>query len=313
MVPALWVQLESLPLTPNGKINKKALPQPDATQLLQNEYEAPRNEIEVKLAGIWQSLLQAESVGIHDDFFELGGHSLLAMRLISAIRKQMEVELAIKDIFVYPTIARLSEHVVSIAQGLLLPSIEVIQPRQEHIPLSFSQERLWFIDKLEGSVHYHVPAVLGLKGRLNKEALAFALKTIVNRHEVLRTVFIEQEGQAWQQIKDTDQWQLSVTEGSEYKEDRNALQQYIQQLISEPFDLTKDDMLRAELIRIAEEEHVLVVTFHHIASDGWSRSILVKEVAELYAAFEENRPINLQPLPVQYADYAIWQKKVPSG
>jgi NRPS condensation-like uncharacterized protein len=155
--------------------------------------------------------------------------------------------------------------------------------------------------------------VLGLKGRLDKEALAFALKTIVNRHEVLRTVFIEQEGQAYQQIKDADQWQLTVTYGSEYKEDRNGLHQYIQQLINERFDLTKDDMLRATLIALSEEDHVLVVTLHHVASDGWSRSILVKEVAELYGAFEENRPINLQPLPIQYADYALWQRRYLQG
>ena len=308
MVPALWVELESMPLTPNGKIDKKALPDPDASELTSNEYVAPQTELEAKMAVIWEKVLQLERVGVNTDFFELGGHSLLAMRLVSAIRKEMEVELAIRDVFVYPTIARLSAHVATVNPGLLLPPVEVLHPRPERIPLSFSQERLWFIDKLEGSVHYHVPAVLRLKGKLNKEALANSLQTIVSRHEVLRTVFKEEEGEAWQEIKDAEQWQLNQTNKSDYATDQEGLQQYIQERISDPFDLSRDNMLRAELIRIEEEYHVLIVVLHHIASDGWSRSILVKEVAELYAAYDEKRSANLPSLPVQYADYALWQR-----
>lgn len=183
----------------------------------------------------------------------------------------------------------------------------------ERIPLSFSQERLWFIDRLSGSLQYHIPAVLRLKGRLNTGALQYALQTIVDRHEVLRTVIREQDGEAWQYIKAKDNWQLAVIDGDRYREDVDALGRYIQELVGKPFDLSQDDMLRATLILLDKEEQVLVVTMHHIASDGWSRSILVKEVVELYGSYEEGRLPGLPVLSIQYADYAMWQRKYLRG
>ncbi len=183
----------------------------------------------------------------------------------------------------------------------------------QRLPLSFSQERLWFIDQMEGSLQYHIPAVLSLKGNLNKCALASALQTIVNRHEVLRTVFLQDEDQAYQSIKETDKWQLAIIDGSLYAQKAEGLQKYIQELINKPFDLSKDHMVRASLISVSEQDHVLVVTMHHIVSDGWSISIIVKEVAELYAAYVENRPDRLLPLEIQYADYAIWQRNYLQG
>jgi acyl carrier protein len=313
MIPAIWVELESLPLTPNGKIDRNALPDPDASGLLNNEYIAPRNGLEAAIAAIWQELLGMERVGIKDNFFELGGHSLLAMRVISAIRRELKVEVAIKELFVHPTIAGLAVHLEEHGKGLLLPSIEVVLPRPERIPLSFSQERLWFIDRLEGSVQYHLPVVLKLKGEINKEALSHALQGIVNRHEVLRTVIREEAGDSWQLIREKDQWQLSIADGSKYIADREVLQHYIQQIINKPFDLSHDHMVRAALISLDEEEHVLVVTMHHIASDGWSMSIIVKEVVELYEAYVEVRPEQLSTLQIQYADYAIWQRDYLQG
>jgi len=312
MVPALWVVLENLPLTPNGKVDRKALPDPDGSELSSNNYVAPRNEVEEKLAAIWQELLSIERVGIHDNFFELGGHSLLAMQVISAIRKQLDVELAIKDLFLHPTVADLWEHLQSQSKGLLVPSIEV-QPKPEFIPLSFSQERLWFIDLLEGSVEYNLPAVLRLRGHLNKAALEHSLQMIADRHEVLRTIFLEREGKPYQLIKEKGDCRLAIIDGSSYRQDAATLQEYIQQLINTPFVLSKDHMIRAALLELSQEEYILVVTMHHIAADAWSMPLIIKEVAESYKAFVEDRPAQLAPLPIQYADYALWQRNYLQG
>ncbi len=308
MLPAEIVFLEEMPLTINGKIDKKALPDPGQYTHKQQSYTPARNSTEQRLCQLWQHILEVEPIGIHDDFFALGGHSLLAVRLISLIRKEFDIEIPISHIFDYPTIALLSEQLVSAKAGVVLPPVSAVDPRPKHIPLSFSQERLWFIDKLEGSLAYHVPAVLRLKGKLQTDALGLSLKTIVNRHEVLRTFFIEQEGQVYQQVKEKDQWHLQLVDGTAFIGDDTSLRGYVQQLITSPFDLSKDDMLRATLITISDEEFVLVITVHHIASDGWSRSIIVDELASIYSDITNNQPVHLSPLTVQYADYAIWQR-----
>jgi NRPS condensation-like uncharacterized protein len=179
-------------------------------------------------------------------------------------------------------------------------------------PLSFSQERLWFVDQLEGSVQYNLPTVVRLKGKLNRHALMTAMQTIVNRHEVLRTVFLEEGGHPYQFIKNTDGWAVAFSDGARYKH-VEALQKYIQQLINEPFDLSRDYMVRASLIGLNDQEHVLVVTMHHIASDAWSLPIIIGELMELYAAYSEDRPARLAPLQIQYADYAVWQRNFLQG
>ena len=232
------------------------------------------------------------------------------MRVVSAIRKELDVELTIRDLFVHPTIAGLGAYLDEQNKGTLLPAI-IKTGRPEHIPLSFSQERLWFIDRLEGSVQYHIPAVLRLKGALNQEALQNTLQEIIGRHEVLRTVIREHEGKGYQQIMAAAGWTLKLTKKPGTGE--AALSAYIAAQLSKPFDLSKDYMLRAELIETGKQDHVLVVTTHHIASDGWSTSILVKEVGELYEAFVTGRPAQLAALPVQYADYAIWQREYLQG
>ncbi|MBA2762471.1 MAG: AMP-binding protein, partial [Segetibacter sp.] len=312
MIPSVWVELENFPLIANGKIDRKALPHPDAIERDGNQYQAPRNELESKLASIWQHLLEVEQVGIYDNFFELGGHSLLAIQLISAIRKQLEVEVAIGDVFDYPTIELLATKFNNQSGAAAVPVIK-IQSRPERIPLSFSQERLWFIDQLEGSVQYHRPEVLRLKGWLDKDALAFALQMIVNRHEVLRTAIREKDGEAFQYIKDKNLWHLSIIDGAKYRNNVQDLQEHIDDLIKQPFDLAKDDMIRAHLITLTEQENILVVTLHHIGSDGWSISILRKELTDLYESYVKDKPTLLQPLELQYADYAIWQREHLQG
>ena len=183
------------------------------------------------------------------------------------------------------------------------------------IPLSYSQERLWFIDQMEGSVQYHIPAVLRLTGKLNKIALAKSLKEIVNRHEVLRTVFVEDNEEARQVIQEIEKWELEEAKESSYKDNDNkeALNKFIEQKVKKPFNLSKDFMFRATLLPLVTEEHLLIVTMHHIASDGWSMPILIKEVTSLYRSYSENKPINLAQLDIQYADYAIWQRNYLKG
>ncbi|WP_429384598.1 amino acid adenylation domain-containing protein [Mucilaginibacter sp. UYCu711] len=315
MVPSKLIELTSFPLMTNGKIDKKVLAMVQESNETTTGYTAPRNETEQRLAIIWQEILETEQIGIYDDFFELGGHSLLAVRLISAIRKSLQTELPISDIFDYPTIETLAEKLNSqnknIATGL--PLIEISQPRPGKIPLSFSQERLWFIDRLEGSLAYHIPTVMRLNGQLDIEALAYAMKAIIHRHEVLRTVIVEEDGQAYQCINPGDDWQLNIIAGVAYQSDSIGLKTTIDRLIRAPFNLSTDAMLRADLIVLNDTEQVLVLTLHHIASDGWSRSILIRELTELYHAHKDNRHSLLPALPLQYADYAIWQREYLQG
>ena len=274
---------------------------------------APRNEIEQTLATIWEDVLEVEDISIHDDFFELGGHSLLAIRLISAIRKELKVEVPISDVFDFPTIAALATRFQERPAEVTMPVIQAIKPRPQDIPLSFSQERLWFIDQLEGSTQYHVPAVLRLTGKLDIQAFSKALETVINRHEILRTVIYEKEGRPYQLIKEKANWNLEVIDGSRYATDVVSLQQEVGELIAQPFDLSKDLMLRATLFTFGEDDMLLVLTLHHIASDGWSKSVLVKELVEAYTSFIGKRTHNLPLLPVQYADFSIWQRAFLDG
>ena len=250
---------------------------------------------------------------MHDDFFELGGHSLLAVRLISAVRKAFTVEMPIGDVFDYPTIALLAEQIEKKSSDIVIPSIEIVQSRPERIPLSFSQERLWFIDQLEGSVQYHITSILRLKGKLNTEALCYSLQQIINRHEILRTTIREDDGQAYQYINSKDKWELHTIENPVDIENAKSLERYIKQIVNRPFDLANDHMLRADLIKLRDQEHILIITLHHIASDGWSASVIVKELVELWRAYEENRRPFLPELPLQYADFAMWQRNYIQG
>ncbi|HEX8350793.1 MAG TPA: condensation domain-containing protein, partial [Hymenobacter sp.] len=310
MVPALLVEIPEVPLTPNGKIDRKALPEPNVTELRSNAYQAPRNETEATLVQIWQELLHLEQVGVNDNFFELGGHSLLAIQLVSAIRQSLRVEVPIKTIFTYPTIAGLAGHLLPNESGVMLLPI-LPGNRTGKLPLSFAQERLWFIDQLQGSTHYHLPAVLRLVGELDVQALSQSFGRLVERHEVLRTVIRQVDGQAYQQILPAD-WRLDYRADTS-PADEETLKGLVQAIIEQPFDLSRDSVLRAVLMRLSDEEYLLVVVLHHIAGDGWSVSVLVKELLEVYEATLEKRPPVLPALPVQYGDYALWQRQYLQG
>jgi amino acid adenylation domain-containing protein len=305
MIPQLWMELTELPLTPNGKIDKKALPDPDISILSAQNYVAPQNPTQSTLIDIWKEVLEIEKPGIHDNFFEIGGHSLLAMRVIAGVRKQLDLELGVKDIFTHPTVEQLANFILSKESSQVLTSIK-INARPEKLPLSFSQERLWFIDRLEGSVQYHIPAVLKLTGKLNITALELAIKTIFKRHEILRTTIKEEDGKGYQFVNNLLDWNLLQTNVSNKNEEQ--IQTYILQQINTPFNLSEDLMLRAELLSHGNDAYTLLVVLHHIASDGWSTSILVKEVVEIYNAIEKNREPQLPKLEIQYADFAVWQR-----
>ncbi|MCW3463983.1 non-ribosomal peptide synthase/polyketide synthase [Chitinophaga nivalis] len=311
MIPSLFISLPELPLTNNGKINKRALPEADMAALGTVTYVAARNMTEQQLIAIWETLLQADRIGVHDHFFELGGHSLLAMRLQSALRKQLEVEVAIKTIFAHPTVARLAAYIRDNGKGGVLPAVE----KQEHpalIPLSYSQERLWFIDQMEGSVQYHMPVVLRMHGALDKSALANACKALVSRHEILRTVIVQQDGHSGQRVMPEGRWELQEINQLPGLPGTPAFNALLNDLIRTPFNLMEDHMLRVHLLAVDEMTHILVFNMHHIASDGWSISVLFKELIALYEGYIAATPVKLPALEIQYTDYAIWQRKYMS-
>ncbi|WP_197348302.1 non-ribosomal peptide synthetase, partial [Ralstonia pseudosolanacearum] len=283
MVPAAYVRLERLPLTPNGKLDRKELPAPEGQAYASTAYEAPQGEVEVALAGIWQTLLGVERVGRHDDFFTLGGHSLQAVRLVAQVRTQLGAELGLTELFAQPSLSAVAQAIVR-GQGTALPAITVAD-RGEPLPLSFAQQRLWFLAQMEGgSEAYHIPVGLRLKGELDEEALRRALDRIVARHEALRTRFEVQEGQAVQLIVPADvgltlEWvDLSTEEASEHQ---LGLQAEAEAEARAAFDLEQGPLIRGRLVKLGEQEHVLLITMHHIVSDGWSQGVLARELGML--------------------------------
>ncbi|MGA4358649.1 amino acid adenylation domain-containing protein, partial [Ralstonia nicotianae] len=313
MVPAAYVRLEHLPLTPNGKLDRKGLPAPEGQAYASTAYEAPQGEVEQTLAGIWQTLLGVERVGRHDDFFALGGHSLQAVRLVAQVRTQLGAELGLTELFAQPSLSAVAQAIVR-GQGTALPAITVAD-RGEPLPLSFAQQRLWFLAQMEGgSEAYHIPVGLRLKGELDEEALRRALDRIVARHEALRTRFEVQEGQAVQFIVPADvgltlEWvDLSTEEASEHQLGLQAEAE-----ARTPFDLEQGPLIRGRLVKLGEQEHVLLITMHHIVSDGWSQGVLARELGMLYEAYRSGGEDPLPALPIQYADYAVWQRRWLEG
>jgi len=319
MVPSAFVTLDALPLTPTGKVDRRALPAPDgARPEVENVYVAPRTPEEEIVAGIWAQILGLERVGIHDNFFELGGHSLLATRLVSRLRDDLQVEVPLRTLFETPTVAGLAESIrrkMWAAQDLSIPPIQPV-PRDRDLPLSFAQQRLWFLDQLEpGSPFYNIPTAVRLTGPLDVAALERTLNEIVRRHEALRTTFETVDGRARQVIAPELTVPLPVTDLTDLPEterEAEALQLATQEA-QRPFDLARGPLLRARLLRLGREDHVALLTMHHIVSDGWSMGILIQEIAALYEAFSSGRPSPLQELPIQYADFAHWQREWLQG
>nr|ATD12179.1 SphA [Serratia marcescens] len=305
MVPSAWVVVAALPLSPNGKLDRRALPEPQGAQS-QAAYEAPQGEHETLLAAIWRELLNVEQVGRHDNFFELGGHSLLAVRLTNRLQ-QVEWQLPLQTLFANPTLLALAQQLRRTDEAL--PPIEAM-PRGAELPLSFAQQRLWFLTQLEGlSETYHIPLALSLRGELDLPAWRQSLDALYARHEALRSRFVTVEGQPQAHILPADALPLTVHDLRGRQDAQSQARQLAQRLTEAPFDLTQGPLVRAALIRLADEEHLFLLTCHHIISDGWSTGILLRELGALYGAFRRGDADPLPPLTLQYPDYAAWQRR----
>ncbi|MDQ6893669.1 MAG: amino acid adenylation domain-containing protein [Acidobacteriota bacterium] len=328
LVPSTFVRVEALPVNASGKLDPARLPPPGPVRPESAEdYAVPRTPLERELVGIWSAAMRVERVGIDDDFFDLGGHSLLAMQLISRVRDAFGVNLPVRDLFAAPTVAGLASRIEARlgerAAGPDSPAIrrasgEAILRRggSEPAPLSSSQERLWVLDALiAGTALYNIPYAARLRGPLDVPALGRAFDAVEERHEVLRSVFPEVAGGAVQGLGASGARALAIFDLSALPEDlRDAeIERTARAEALRPFDLERGPLLRTTLLRFSAQEHVLLVTFHHILFDGWSVEIFARDLAAFYEAFRTERPADLPALPIQYADFAAWQRASLEG
>ena len=314
MVPAAYVRLESLPLTPNGKLDRRALPAPDMRRTEErDDYLAPLTPVEEIVVRIFEDILNQDRIGRRDNFFEQGGHSLLATQVISRVRKMLEVEIGVRSVFEKPTAEGLASKIVELMRaGEKAPIPPLVRAsRKERTPLSFAQQRLWLLDQLiPNDPLYNMPGALRLKGSLNLDALERSVNEIVRRHEVLRTRIEVEAGAPVQVI---DQWaprRLEVVDltGLPQEEREEEVHRRAGSEAETGFDLSRGPMLRITVLKLEEDDYVLLYTLSHIVSDGWSMGILTKEIGALYQAYSAGESSPLDELPVQYVDYAIWQR-----
>ncbi|MBD8455214.1 condensation domain-containing protein, partial [Serratia rubidaea] len=309
MVPAAYVHLAALPLTANGKLDRRALPAPEGEAYARQAWAEPQGEMEQTLAQLWQALLPGiERVGRHDNFFELGGHSLLAVRLVSRLRQTLAVELALSEIFSHPTLSALAARIDQ-SQPTTLSAI-ARQPRGESLPLSLAQQRLWFLAQMAGvSESYHISGAVRLTGELNVPALEQALAALLQRHEALRTLFKLENGEPRQVIIDAPQSVLQFHDLRGGTEPETQARSRCADSAACRFDLATELPLRLQLLQTGEQAWLLQVVMHHIAADGWSMGIFLHELSALYNAALNGEVAELPALPVQYADYAVWQRE----
>ncbi|HFQ7129259.1 TPA: amino acid adenylation domain-containing protein [Pseudomonas aeruginosa] len=308
MVPAHMLLLENLPLTPNGKINRKALPLPDASAV-RDAHVAPEGELERAMAAIWSEVLKLGHIGRDDNFFELGGHSLLVTQVVSRVRRRLDLQVPLRTLFEHSTLRAYAQAVAQLApaaQGGIVRCARDASPQ-----LSFAQERQWFIWRLDShSAAYNIPVALRLKGPLRRDALQGALDLLVQRHETLRTTFVEHDGAPRQVIHPTLPIAIEERRPPVAGEDLKGL---VETEAHRPFDLQRGPLLRVLLLPLATDECVLVLTLHHIIADGWSMQVLVDELIRVYAALRHDEPPALAELPIQYADFAAWQRQWMDG
>ncbi|WHS56919.1 non-ribosomal peptide synthase/polyketide synthase [Pseudomonas brassicacearum] len=322
MVPAAFVCLDKLPLNNNGKVDRKALAareldwQADTQQSI-----APRNALETTVASIWAEVLGRDTVGVEDNFFTLGGHSLLATQIVARLRTQFKLDLPLRVLFEQPTVASLAVAIAARQAEAAAPQASAIsvpkaQPRPALLPLSFSQQRLWFIEQLTpGTTLFNIPFALHLKGELNVEALHASLNDLLLRHEILRTGIHSTDGAPCQRISPALDIALPFEDLSGLTATARAGAQFnaLQDTFEQPFDLTCPPLLRARLLRLAPDEHVLGIALHHLVSDAWSATIALRELALGYEARCNGVPAELPALPLQYADFALWQREHLQG
>ena len=313
LVPSLWVELPALPRTPSGKLDRGALPRPDGGRPSEaGLYRAPETQVEEVLAHLWERVLRLDRVGVDDDFLALGGHSLLATRLVALIRETLRVDLPLRELFERPTVSLLAARIEEARwSGWNAPPASVVRrPAGSAPPLSHAQQRIWILDQVEHSAAYNVPLHLRIEGDLRPAALESALGRLIERHEALRTTIAQGEGETFQAVAIWQPRSLPLVDLSGLS--RSRREEVLGRLGTEesqrPFDLFRGPLFRHLLLRLAPREHSALITLHHIVCDAWSLAILVRDVAALYEAAVSGRPAGLPELPVQYGDWAAWQR-----
>ncbi|WP_137940447.1 non-ribosomal peptide synthetase, partial [Chitinivorax sp. B] len=307
MIPTAFVQLAALPVTGNGKLDRKALPAPDFGG--EGQFVAPVTAMEQLLASIWQEMLGlAQPVSAQDNFFAIGGHSLLAMKLVAQLRRRADLELPVATVFEAQTLSQLA----SVLERTPTTSTAVVpmqsRPADQAAPLSFAQQRLWVLDQMEGgSLHYHMTTLLKIDGELDITALEAALRHVLDRHQVLRSTYHQDGDRIWQQP--LAKLPLPLLQIREVSEQASEWQAVVESLVAQPFDLAHDLPFRACMLRLTSRQYLLALVVHHIAADGWSEAILVEECCAAYAALTAGHEPSLPPLPIQYGDYAAWQRQ----
>jgi amino acid adenylation domain-containing protein len=316
MVPSAFVMLEALPLTPNGKVNRRALSPPDgAKPALDQSFTEPRTEIEVFVAKVWRGVLRIERLGMHDNFFELGGHSLLGTQVIARLRDAFCRPIPLRALFEAPTVAQFALKIGKIIQGRRSRELPPLVPlsRNGYLPASLAQEQFWVVDELlPGTELLNMPYAYRIIGSLDATVLQKSLQEVVNRHEALRTVFREVDGRLVQVVDKKPRIKLRVTDLSHLPASKREKQatRLSRRDASAPFDLEKGPLLRTKLIRLTENEHILLVTMHHIIGDQWSIGVFRGDLAALYDAFACGRPSPLPELQIQFADFVWWQQEL---
>ncbi len=316
MVPAYFIHLEKIPLTSNGKIDRKALPEPAKETIKTGaKYVAPANETEEKIVEIWQAILGIERIGVEDDFFELGGDSILASQCIARMREEFQVDISLRKIFEQPLLKALSKEVTNQKQEILSIKIKKVS-RNGDIPLSFAQERLWFLQKLDkNSMAYFVPRAIRIFGKLEVRLLERTFTELIRRHEILRTVFPTREGRPVQRILEPYPFKIPVVDflGLDEKPQPEEVSLWISREGQRGFDFEKGPLLRVSVLKLKKEEHIVVLTEHHLIHDGWTQGVLLREFIAVFTAYLEGKPSPLPELPIQYADFACWQRNYLQG
>ncbi|WP_157893047.1 non-ribosomal peptide synthetase, partial [Marinicella sediminis] len=314
MVPSVFVGLDSIPLTPNGKVDRKALENHEVERTADAGYVAPRNETEAVMVDIWASVLglKPEVIGVYDSFFNLGGHSLLATQVISKIRNQINLEVSLRTLFDNPQVAQFVHHLSS-ASVTEIKSIEVIdREKVNQLPLSFAQERLWFLDQLyPGDTTYNLPGAFYLKDQAAVKHIEQALNILIERHESLRTVFVNDAGQASQEVLPDWRMNLELVDLTRHRNKRKRelkLREMCEAEAATPFDLATGPLMRGILFKLDGKQSVILLNFHHTIMDGWSVGVLFKELSLVLDALKNGQAVQLPPLDFQYVDFAAWQR-----
>lgn len=326
MVPNRFMLLDRLPLTPMGKVDRSRLPTPDPDRHISSSgYVAPRNKTEERLCAIWQEVLALNQVGIEDNFFDLGGHSLKATQVVSRIQQAFGIDFPLRELFNWPTVAELGAKLLAVDDDVdhhegqssknRLPVAQMMrQPDRPSYPLSHAQHRLWVLAQMgEAGAAYNMPAALLWEGFLDRQALQTAFAQLVGRHESLRTTFVQVDGEPRQVVHADWSVEVSFVDLRDEPHPRSVAQKLAQSDALTPFDLAQGPLMRVGVLQLATDRQVVLVNLHHIVSDGWSEGVLLREFSQLYRACRDGVSANLRPLPIQYRDYAVWERAYLAG